>query len=75
MSALGQKRTYAVREKLLYSITLSACRRRLEGTGWPIAFAVFRLITSSNRVGCSIGMSAGVVPRRTLAAMLARIHQ
>src|SRR5262249_12230045 len=57
-----------------YSITLSACRRRLEGTGWPIVFAVFKLIMSSNRVGCSIGISAGIVPRKTLTAMLARIR-
>ena len=29
-----------------------------------LPFAVLRLITSSNLVGCSTGMSAGFVPRR-----------
>jgi hypothetical protein len=36
-----------------------------------MAFAVFRLMTSSNRVGCLTGMSAGFAPRRTLATMRA----
>src|SRR5262249_55714189 len=33
----------------------------------PSAFAVFRLITNSNLVGCSMGRSAGLAPRRILA--------
>jgi len=33
----------------------------------PSAFAVFRLIRSSNRVGCSIGMSAGFAPLSILS--------
>jgi len=70
LCALGMR---GVKQRF-YSITLSACRRRLEGTGWPIVFAVFKLIMSSNRVGCSIGISAGIVPRKTLTAMLARIR-
>src|SRR5947207_4171238 len=46
----------------LHSIILSARRARPGGTSRPMALAVFRLTTSSNRVGCSIGMSAGLVP-------------
>jgi hypothetical protein len=34
----------------------------------PRAFAVFRLIASSNLVGCSTGRSAGLAPVRSLAA-------
>ena len=34
------------------------------GTSRPSAFAVRRLITSSNLVGCSTGMSAGLAPMR-----------
>ena len=45
-----------------YSITSSARCCRNKGTSTPIAFAVFRLITSSNFVGCSTGRSAGLVP-------------
>src|SRR5262249_8889496 len=33
----------------------------------PICFAVFRLITSSNFVGCSTGRSAGLAPFRILS--------
>src|ERR1700751_3459403 len=40
-----------------YSITLSARSSCELGTSMPIAFAVFRLNTSSNLVGCSTGMS------------------
>jgi hypothetical protein len=47
-----------------YSITSSA-RASSEGGMWrPNAFAVLRLITSSNLVGCSIGRSAGFSPLR-----------
>ena len=35
----------------------------------PICFAVFRLITSSNFVGCSTGMLAGLVPLRILSTI------
>jgi len=41
-----------------YSITLSARTNNASGTVTPIALAVLRLITSSNLVGCSTGMSA-----------------
>src|SRR5215813_5378225 len=50
-----------------YSITSSARRRIDVGNSRPIAFAVFKLTTSSNRVGCSTGSSAGVAPLRILA--------
>ena len=37
----------------------------------PSAFAVFRLMTSSNFVGCSTGRSAGLAPLRILDALVA----
>src|SRR5439155_16054090 len=37
----------------------------------PRAFAVLRLITSSNLVGCSIGRSAGFAPLRILSTYTA----
>jgi hypothetical protein len=54
-----------------HSITLSARSTSPAGTSCPIALAVWRLITSSNRVGCSTGMSAGAIPRSTFASMRA----
>src|SRR6266540_562334 len=56
----------------LYSISLSARSNRLAGIVWFIDLAVLRLIDSLNVLGCSIGKSAGLVPRRTLATILAR---
>jgi len=53
-----------VRRCLVYSITLSARTRNVSGIVSPSAFAVVRLTTKSNLVGCSTGMSAGLVPRR-----------
>jgi hypothetical protein len=35
----------------------------------PSAFAVVRLITRSNLVGCSTGMSPGFAPRRILSRL------
>ena len=49
-----------------HSITLSARTNNASGTVTPIALAVFRLITSSNLVGCSTGMSATLLPRKSL---------
>jgi hypothetical protein len=43
----------------LYSITSSSRASGVGGTVRPSAFAVLRLMTSSNLVGCSIGRSAG----------------
>jgi hypothetical protein len=54
-----------------HSITLSARSTSPAGTSCPIAFAACRLMTSSNRVGCSTGMSAGLAPRSTLTTILA----
>ena len=47
-----------------YSITSSARESSDGGMVRPSAFAVLRLITSSNLVGCSTGRSAGFVPLR-----------
>src|SRR5262245_58806986 len=52
----------------VHSITLSARSTSPAGTSWPIAFAVLRLMTSSNRVGCSTGRSAGLMPRSSFAS-------
>src|SRR5262249_32403988 len=65
MSALCQKRTHAVQQ--IYSITSSARSSNVSGIVRPSAFAVVRLTTRSNLVGCSTGMSAGFVPRRILS--------
>src|SRR5215217_4990126 len=50
-----------------YSITWSARASSVEGTVRPSAFAVLRLIRSSNFVGCSTGRSAGFTPFRILS--------
>src|SRR6516225_8769706 len=63
MSALCQKRTYAPLDAT-YSITTFADASRPGGTLIPIALAVDRLMTSSNWVGCTTGMSAGFSPLR-----------
>jgi len=47
-----------------HSITSSASASNLSGISRPSAFAVLRLITSSNLVGCTIGRSAGLSPLR-----------
>src|SRR6516164_5289612 len=47
-----------------YSITTFADASRPGGTLIPIALAVDRLMTSSNWVGCTTGMSAGFSPLR-----------
>src|SRR5215831_14825130 len=46
----------------LHSITSSARPSSIGGTVRPIVLAVFRLITSSNLVGCWTGRSAGFSP-------------
>jgi hypothetical protein len=50
-----------------HSITSSAVESSLSGTVRPNAFAILRLITNSNVVGCSTGKSAGLAPRRILS--------
>ena len=49
-----------------HSITSSARASSDGGTVTPIAFAVLRLMISSNLVGCSTGSSAGLIPCRIL---------
>src|SRR5437870_3402388 len=50
-----------------YSITSSASESRLSEILMPSAFAVLRLITVSNLVGCRTGRSAGFAPLRIRA--------
>src|SRR5262245_48729344 len=52
----------------VHSITSSAATCSVSGTLRPSAFAVFRLITSSNLVGCKTGNSAGLSPLRIAPA-------
>ena len=59
MSALCQKQTLR-----LYSITSSARARSAGGTARSSAFAVLRLMASSNLVGVCTGRSAGFSPLR-----------
>src|ERR1700730_15199296 len=63
------RRTAQERDELaaLHSITLSARTRIESGTVRPSAFAVLRLMTNSNLVGCSTGRSAGLAPLRILS--------
>src|SRR6516162_9872574 len=51
----------------LHSITSSARASSVGGTSRPSAWAVVRLRTRSNLVGCSTGMSAGFAPRMILS--------
>src|SRR5262249_25992071 len=50
----------------LHSITSSARCWRNQGTSMPSVWAVLRLMTSSNFVGCSTGISAGFPPCKIL---------
>src|SRR6267378_1323912 len=50
-----------------YLITSSAWKRMDGGRVRPRAWAVLRLMTSSNFVGCSTGNSVGLVPFRILS--------
>ena len=55
----------------LHSITSSARASSEGGISRPIAFAALRLMTSSNLVGCSTGISAGFAPLRTRSTISA----
>src|SRR5262249_61928895 len=55
----------------LHRITLSARASTLGEIVTLICFAVFRLITNSNFVGCSTGRSAGLAPLRILSTQTA----
>jgi hypothetical protein len=59
------------RSKQLYSITSSARESSVGGTVRRSAFAVFKLITNSNLVGCSTGRSAGFAPLKILSTKTA----
>jgi hypothetical protein len=52
-----------------YSMTSSAISRKSREIVRRSAFAVLRLITSSNLVGCSTGRSEGFAPLRILATI------
>src|SRR4030095_8236815 len=54
-----------------HRITLSALAKTLGGIVNPICLAALRLITSSNFVGCSTGISAGLAPFRILSTWVA----
>ncbi len=51
-------------------MTLSARASTFGGIVRPICFAVFKLMTSSNFVGCSTGRSAGLAPFRILVHVI-----
>src|SRR5262249_31926868 len=55
------------RAPLHHSITSSARASTEAGRSRPSALAVVKLMTKSNLVGCSTGISAGFAPRRTLS--------
>ena len=63
----GISRRWHQLERRAHSMTSSARTRNDSGIFNPIALAVFRLMTRSNLVGCSNGMSAGFAPRRILS--------
>jgi hypothetical protein len=48
-------------------ITSSAWKRRVGGIVSPRAWAVLRLMISSNFIGCNTGRSAGLAPFRSLS--------
>ena len=64
---IGHNRTRAPQQNACYSITSSAMEKTPEGMARPSAFAVLRLMSSSNLVGCCTGNSAGLVPLRILS--------
>ena len=51
----------------IHSITSSAATSNMAGTSMPSVYAVFRLMTNSKRVACSIGSSPGSAPFRILS--------
>src|SRR5262245_13468510 len=69
--AAEQRYELAPFELSAHSITSSARASSVGGTSRPSAFAVLRLTTSSNFVGCSTGSSAGLAPLRILSTNVA----
>src|SRR6266404_2562152 len=62
-----QQETHALQQQHPHSITSSARASSVGGTVSLRALAVVRLMTRSNLVGCSTGMSPGFVPRKILS--------
>src|SRR5262249_37302397 len=62
----GRRRAAEERDELapLHSITSSAEACRVRGTVRPSVFAVLRVVTRLNLVGCGTGRSAGFAPLR-----------
>src|SRR4030095_15283923 len=58
-----------------HSITSSARARSVAGTVMQSALAVFILMTSWKRVGCSTGKSAGWAPLRILSTYTAALRK
>jgi hypothetical protein len=67
MSQACHNRTHALQQERGYSIASSARVSTDSGTLRPRDFAVLRLITVSNFVGCSTGKSLGLAPLRILS--------
>src|SRR5262249_59641429 len=65
--AAEQRDEVAALHVYAHSITSSATASRVGGMVRRSALAVSRLTMKSNLVGCSTGMSAGLVPRRILS--------
>ncbi len=65
--SLRAKRRHSHCSRFPYSITSSASASIVGGISRPSAFAVLRLMTRSNLVGCSTGRSAGLAPRKILS--------
>jgi hypothetical protein len=61
---MSPKQKHPYRPGPSYSITLSAWASRVGGISIAKLLAVWRLITSSNLVGCITGKSAGLTPLR-----------
>src|SRR5262249_23539106 len=64
-----RRRTAEERDEVatFHSITSSARASNVAGISRPSTFAGVRLTTRSNLIGCSIGISAGLAPRRILS--------
>jgi hypothetical protein len=62
-----QVRTHAMQQRRRYSNTSSAIASTPGGMVKPSVFAVLRLMTNSNLVGCWIGRSEGLAPFNILS--------
>ena len=64
----AKSRHSALQQESRYSITSSVRASSVGDTVRPSSLAVLRLITNSNLVGCSTGISLGLAPRKILSA-------